>query len=124
MPNARNKERRQRALISDALGKGRSVVVDNTNPTREDRQRLIALGRAHGARIVGCYLPVPVDDAIGRNARRQGRARVPVVGILATAKKLDVPVADEGFDELLVVPLESADRRDGGDGATASPPRR
>ena len=112
MPNNRNKERRQRALVSDALSQGRSVVVDNTNPTREDRRPLVGLGRAHGARIVGCYLPVPVEDALGRNTVRQGRARVPVVGILATAKKLEVPTVDEGFDELHLVPLESPDRHD------------
>ena len=110
MPNARNKERRQAALISEALAQGRSVVVDNTNPTRASRRALIDLGRAHGAWVVACYLPVPVADAVSRNGRREGRARVPVVGILATAKKLDVPSPDEGFDELVVVPIDPLER--------------
>ena len=32
-PNARRKERRQQRLVEEHLRAGRSVVVDNTNPT-------------------------------------------------------------------------------------------
>src|SRR5690349_2811421 len=35
-------ERRQHQLVAEALAAGRSVVVDNTNPTAEDRAALIA----------------------------------------------------------------------------------
>src|SRR6185436_480030 len=44
---------RQEPLIDKALAAGRSVVVDNTNPSPAVRAPLIALGRRHGARIVG-----------------------------------------------------------------------
>jgi predicted kinase len=46
-------ERRQQQLIAEALAAGRSVVVDNTNPTPEVRAPLIALGRQYGATVVG-----------------------------------------------------------------------
>jgi predicted kinase len=40
-------------LIEEALTEGRSVVVDNTNPTVEDRAPIIALTRRYGAEVVG-----------------------------------------------------------------------
>src|SRR5919205_3228255 len=53
--NNRNPNRRQAQLISAALEQGSSVVVDNTNPTVEDRLALIELGHKFGARIIGYY---------------------------------------------------------------------
>src|SRR5437763_12612956 len=50
MPNARNRETRQQQQIEEALVSGRSVVIDNTNPSIESRAPLIALGHRHGAR--------------------------------------------------------------------------
>jgi predicted kinase len=46
---------RQRQLIEEALRAGRSLVVDNTNPTREDRAELVRLGRQYGATVLGYY---------------------------------------------------------------------
>jgi len=96
-------ERRQRELVAEALAAGRSVVVDNTNPTAEDRAALIALGREYGARVVGYYFTSPVKGSLARNARREGRARVPDVAIFATRKRLAPPRYAEGFDALYAV---------------------
>ena len=98
--NNKNRNRRQAQLIGAALGAGSSVVVDNTNPTVEDRRPLIELGRGLGARIVGYYFDSTVRGCIGRNRRRTGKDRVPDVAIFATAKKLVSPSYSEGFDEL------------------------
>src|SRR5918992_1982657 len=54
-PNNRNRNRRQAQLVEKALRTGSSVVVDNTNPSVEDRRPLIELGRELGAKIVGYY---------------------------------------------------------------------
>ena len=102
-PNTRRKDERQREQIVASLREGRSVVVDNTNPTREARAPLIALGKSLGAQIVGYYFSAGVKECIARNAGREGRARVPNVAIFAIAKKLEPPVVEEGFDELHVV---------------------
>src|SRR3712207_1015795 len=75
--NNRNPNRRQAQLIGTALEKGSPVVVDNTNPTIEDRLALIELGRELGAGIVGYYFESEVRRCIGRNRRRLGRERVP-----------------------------------------------
>ena len=99
-PSNRNKARRQREQIEHALREGQSVVVDNTNVCRTDRLELIAHARAHGARVVGYYFDSSVRECLVRNAGRTGRARVPDVAIFATAKRLERPVLDEGFDAL------------------------
>lgn len=99
-PRARNRERRQRRLISEALAAGRSVVVDNTNPSAEVRAPLIEIGKRLGARVVGYYFESNVQECLERNAKREGNARVPEVGVFATLKQLQRPSYAEGFDAL------------------------
>lgn len=101
--NNRIPERRQQALVAAALSQGRSVVVDNTNPRLEDRAALVALARAHGARVVGYFFRPDVKASLARNARREGRAQVPAVAIFTTAKRLVRPTLAEGFDALYEV---------------------
>ena len=98
--NNKNPNRRQAQLIEAALRTGSSVVVDNTNPSVEDRRPLIELGRELGAKIVGYYFESTVRQSVGRNRRREGKAQVPDVAIFATAKRLATPTYPEGFDEL------------------------
>ncbi len=106
-PNAVRKEARQRRFIAEALAAGRSVVVDNTNPSPEVRAPLIALGREHRARIIGYYFESRLDDCLARNASRVGRARVPEVALRATVKQLQKPRIQEGFDALFYVTLDA-----------------
>jgi predicted kinase len=102
-PNARRREARQRRLVAEALGGGRSVVVDNTNPAPEDRAPLVDVARDHGARTRAVHLDVPLAVCLQRNERREGRARVPLVGMYATAGRLVPPAPEEGFDAVEVV---------------------
>lgn len=103
MPAARNRDAKQLALIEAALAEGKSVAVDNTNPTPAARAPLIALGKRYGARLVACYFETNVKDSVVRNRRREGKARVPDVAIFTTAKKLVPPAFSEGFDEVHVI---------------------
>jgi len=107
-PNNRDRGRRQRRLIEEAFGAGRSVVLDNTNPTPEDRAAPIALAREHGARVVGYAFDTDVPTALERNRRREGKARVPDVAIHVTAARLRLPTPEEGFDALFTVRLTEA----------------
>lgn len=93
----------ERLLIEKCLSEGCSYTVDNTNPTRVDRERYIIPAKEAGYRIIGYYIDAKPSDCLGRNALREGRARVPDVAIYATAKKLEIPSYDEGFDELYLV---------------------
>src|SRR5262249_50695773 len=94
---------RQAALIAEALAAGRSVVVDNTNASARERAAPIAEGRRLGARVAGYFFDCDTGACEARNAGREGRARVPRVAILATARRLTRPSADEGFDQLHTV---------------------
>jgi predicted kinase len=94
---------RQEPLIDAALAAGKSVVVDNTNPSAAIRAPLIALGHRHGARIVAYFFEADVKTLLVRNRQREGKARVPNVAIFATKKKLAPPSYDEGFDEIHVI---------------------
>ncbi|HEY8745961.1 MAG TPA: ATP-binding protein [Chloroflexota bacterium] len=96
-------DRRQAQLVTAALQAGRSVVVDNTNPTISARAALISLGRTFGANIAGYYFPASVREALHRNRARTGKARVPDVAIFVTHKHLVPPRYAEGFDALYTV---------------------
>jgi predicted kinase len=103
MPRGRRDSRHQAQLIAAHLSCGRSIVVDNTNASRDDRAPLIALGRRHGARVVGYAFDCTPDACLARNAERQGKERVPNVAIFAIARRLVPPTRDEGFDDLYTV---------------------
>lgn len=109
MKNVRDRDGRQSQMIAEALAAGKPVVVDNTNPTPAVRAPLIALGRKHGVRVIAYVFDVPAKMAVARNRAREGKARVPVVAIYATAKKMVPPKFEEGFDEIHIVAPELTD---------------
>ena len=99
MPRAaRDKESRQLAQVEQALLIGQPVVVDNTNPRAADRAPLIELARRYEARVVGYFFEPGIQDSLRRNAARE--PQVPRVAIFTTAKKLQPPSFEEGFDEI------------------------
>lgn len=103
MKNTRDKDTKQRSMISQALAAGKSVVVDNTNPTVAARAPLIGIGHAQGARVVAYFFDITPRQAIARNHLREGKAHVPPPAIYLTAKKLVPPSLEEGFDEVRVI---------------------
>ena len=111
LKNNRRPQRRQEQLIAESLASGRSVVVDNTNPSVAVRAAIIAVARTHGADVVGYFFPTEAADALRRNRGRQGRERVPDVAIFTVRKRLEPPVLGEGFDRLYTVRLNEAERR-------------
>ena len=93
----------ERLLIEECLAGGKSYAVDNTNPTRLDRERYIPGAKAAGYRVVGYFMESKVQECMRRNALREGAARVSEKAIAATSNKLEIPSYDEGFDELYFV---------------------
>jgi predicted kinase len=112
--SSRRKQARQLRLIAEALRDGRSVAVDNTNPSPEEWAPLIELGRRHGARITAYWFPPDLPAALLRNAARPAENRVPEIGIHATLKRLREPRPGDGFDRLRAV------RPDGAGGFTVT----
>jgi predicted kinase len=108
--NNRRPQRRQEQLIAESLASGRSVVVDNTNPSVAARAPLIASARTHGAEVVGYFFVTEAGDALRRNRAREGRERVPDVAVFTVRKRLEPPTTAEGFDRLFSVRLNEAER--------------
>lgn len=96
---------REKVLLRACLEAKQPVVVDNTNPTVEERSRYIAAAKDAGFRVVGCYFQSKVADALLRNEQRPLEQRVPVVGVLGTYRRLQVPSPEEGFDALFFIRL-------------------
>ncbi|MFF9586083.1 AAA family ATPase [Streptomyces achromogenes] len=100
---ARNKQARQMRLVTEHLAAGRPVAVDNTDPSPREWAPLVAAARAHGATVTAYWFPPDVPGSLRRNAAREGRGRVPDVGVLATLERLRRPSVADGFDAVYEV---------------------
>ena len=109
--NNRRPQRRQEQLIAESLAAGRSVVVDNTNPSVAVRRPLLDVARTYRAEVVGYFFVTDARDALRRNRAREGRERVPDVAIFTVRKHLQAPTPGEGFDRLYAVTMIEAERR-------------
>jgi predicted kinase len=91
---------REVLLLTACLNARQSFVIDNPNPTREERARYIAPARAAGFKVVGYYFESKIGDALARNELRGPGQRVPERGLRGTHSRLQVPARKEGFDAL------------------------
>jgi predicted kinase len=103
------KRSKEKKLLIRCIENGESFVVDNTNPTAEVRRRYFDLLEGEGYRIIGYYFKSSINDCLERNRRREGRARIPDVGVRDTYARMEFPSYSEGFDELYYVALEGDD---------------
>ena len=88
----------------DACLEGKQpTVIDNTNPTKEDREKYIKGFKENRFEVLGYYFASKLNDCLERNAAREGKDRIPDVGIKATYNKLELPEYSEGFDKLFYV---------------------
>lgn len=100
--HTRNKER---LLMEQCAAQGKSVVIDNTNPTIADRERYITFFKEHGYRIIGLYFQSRLQECLQRNEERE--RVVKRLAILGTYSKLQMPNLSEGFDELYYVSINN-----------------
>lgn len=91
---------REAVIFQTCLSVGQRMVIDNTNPAIEDRQRYIVPAREAGFHISGYYFQSRLHDALARNNQRQGKERIPEKGVRATRARLVIPSFEEGFDAL------------------------
>lgn len=89
-------------LANDALGRGKSVVVDDTNLTRAIRRPYLMLARKHGA----CIRAVFFDDFERARVQNAGRAedgsRMDESVLSRQLGELERPSKGEGFDDVRV----------------------
>lgn len=101
--NTRNKELK---FIETCINTSHPFVIDNTNPSEEERAKYIAIAKANKFKVTGYYFQSKLADALERNTQRSGKERVPEIGIKGTFKRLSLPSFNEGFDELYYVSVE------------------
>jgi predicted kinase len=94
---------REKSFFELCLRTRQKLVVDNTNPTREDRATYLLPAKAAGFRVICLFFLTDVKLAVERNAQREGKAKVPPAGLFGTLKKFQAPTLDEGFDEVVVI---------------------
>jgi len=94
---------RERILFEACLEAKQKFVFDNTNPTREEREKYIVKAKSYGFKIIGYYFQTNLERAIEQNNRRFGKAKIPEKGLLSAFKRLKIPIFAEGYDELYYV---------------------
>ena len=98
---------REKILFEACLVAKQPLVIDNTNPTIDDRKRYIGKLREHRFKISGYYFQSNIEQCLARNKQRTGKEKIPEVGIKATYRKLQLPTYTEGFDRLYYVKIQS-----------------
>jgi predicted kinase len=94
---------REQAFIDVCLATQQRFVVDNTNPTRDERRRYIDIAKGARFRLIGHFFEPNPAASFARNQTRTGAQHVPPSGLFGTLKKLERPAMDEGFDELYLI---------------------
>jgi predicted kinase len=84
---------REAELLRECLAERRPFVVDNTNPTPADRRRYVEPAREAGFKVIGYLVEANPGEAFAR-------ADLPPARAAATARALQRPTLEEGFDEL------------------------
>ncbi|QIO07206.1 ATP-binding protein [Acinetobacter shaoyimingii] len=96
---------RENVLFEAGLASKTKMVIDNTNPTKLDRERYMQRAKDAGFEVVAYYFETDLKSTLERNSQRIGKANIPEVGVRATYKKLEIPRLDEGFDEIFKVKI-------------------
>ena len=101
---------REQSLFKACLAAQQSLVVDNTNASRDERASFLVPARDAGFRTIGYYFQSRVEDCVRRNDQRALPQRVPLRGILGTSARLARPVLEEGFEQLFYVWIDDGGR--------------
>jgi predicted kinase len=107
MLKTRNRENK---FLDACIQAKQPFVVDNTNSTAEDRRKYIEQAKRAGFKVIGYYFQSGINEAVLRNKEREGKERIPLVGIRSTHAKLQLPDLNEGFDELYYVRIDEGNK--------------
>ncbi|OUS23989.1 kinase [Gammaproteobacteria bacterium 45_16_T64] len=99
---------RESLLIDACLASKQPCVIDNTNPTIANRESYIRKFRANRFDVVGYYFQSSLNECLERNSKRDGKCRIPDVGVRGTYNKLELPKYAEGFDRLYYVAMKES----------------
>ena len=101
--------KREAQFLNLCLTTNSQFVVDNTNPTKEEREVYIRLAKEKKYLVIGYFFKSTVSAALARNKLRTGKERIKDIGVVSCYKKLVSPDFVEGFDELFCVQLNNGE---------------
>lgn len=106
--HTRNKEKQ---LLMECLTMKKPFVIDNTNPTRQQRNCYLSVAKEHHYIIKGYYLQSILNDCLNRNQLRNRtrikKQQIPDKALLSTSRQLELPELSEGFDQLYYVKINA-----------------
>ncbi|XP_076814594.1 bifunctional polynucleotide phosphatase/kinase-like [Clavelina lepadiformis] len=95
------------SLCNSSLAGGKSVVIDNTNPDLESRQRYISCAKSRGCQCRCFVMQATLDHAMHNNRFRELSGSphdvVPKMILYSYRKKFVEPKLKEGFDEIVKI---------------------
>ncbi len=94
---------REQIFLKACLEAKQSFVIDNTNPTPQERSRYILPAKENRFRVLAYYFDSHLEECKQRNNQRIGKEIIPLVGILSTYKRLVLPTWEEGFDAIYLI---------------------
>ena len=101
---------RESIILNACIYTKQPFVIDNTNPTIDDRKRYIQISKPAGFKVIGYHFQSNIKESISRNELREKNEYVNLKGIQNTYKKLQLPSLIEGFDCLYYVKISKDNR--------------
>ena len=98
---------RERILTEACFEAKQNFVVDNTNPTAENRKKYIEGAKKSGFKVIVYYFDTEYHTALKRNNSRSGKEKVPERAVLSTKSQMEKPRFEEGIDEIFTVITEN-----------------
>ena len=96
---------REKLLLEYCIKTQMSLVIDNTNVTKEIRSKYIDIFKDNHIPVIGYYFRTDLKQSLQWNNKRTGIEKIPEVGIRGTNNKLEIPSVDEGFTQLYYVDI-------------------
>lgn len=87
--------------LREALSKGHSAVVDNTNPSKESRYKWLRIAAEFGIPPRCVWMNIPRELADHLNAVQYKRDQVPSIAYNIFSKSFEKPSIEEGFTEVI-----------------------
>jgi predicted kinase len=99
---------REKLILEACIEAHQNFVVDNTTPTIEDRRRYTVPAKAANFEVIGYYFQSQLNATLWRNQQRVDKQHIPMAGVMAAYRKLQVPTLEEGFDKLYYVHIATS----------------
>ena len=95
-----NDRKKEMNYIEQCLKHGKSIVVDDTNLTKDIRKMHIDMAKKYNVKMIGIFMNT--SRGLLEKRQRSRRDPFPLSVIYKQLNQLETPVIDEGFDKLIV----------------------